>query len=568
MRTSRRGFLLDLSALCATFAARPLLAQTRAGAAGPEGGAPLSASSGKLLGLMVDAARQPAKLSYYRRAVDFCHDWGLNTLQFRLTDDQGSVLRFSSAPDLITHQNAFTASEMKDLAAYGKSLDVSLIPEVESFGHTGYITGSARYAHLLDRASGSQADPSFTGVIPVSPETLALMRKLYTEIAEIFPSQYLHTGCDEVNWGGSALSRKALETKSRAQIWAEYLNSLNKVCRGLNKEMIVWGDMVLHKEPEVLGMLSKEIIIMDWNYWETDAIKVEQPLLQVAANKSRGIGAPALCWSGWGPRVGANQLRDIDAYATAYLGGNHPASLGVIVTNWVPTMEVADSIWDGRAYGAVALTDGPTAAQSLGFRRFVERHYGARWNENWAEIFDLAYQEAPPRGKRANPSWQGPLLPLPWSSDEQLTQVLEQQAPPNPFTRILSLLVLVEPLVRRNLADFHAFRLSIEYLERVFWREGVIIEQASRKPLDQASCTLLIQSIAERDRALEDALSQNWDRSRPADSAGKLHPLTDLGAPRQTLYQWTLAARYSASLASDPGRFYALLSKPPRSQPG
>src|SRR5262249_21325298 len=160
----------------------------------------------------------------------FCAEWGLNALQFRLTDDQGSALRFASVPDLVTHPDALTPDQAKTLVDFARSHGVDLLPEVESFGHTGFITRSPKYAHLLD------ADPhgsrEFTGVIPVLSETRELFEKLYREVAAIFPSTYIHAGCDEVNWGGSDLSRKALETRSRAQIWAEYLNALNGSAQG------------------------------------------------------------------------------------------------------------------------------------------------------------------------------------------------------------------------------------------------------------------------------------------------------------------------------------------------
>jgi hypothetical protein len=527
----------------------------------PKGNASSSPANGKLLGILVDAARQPATMDQYHRIIDFCQDWGLNTLQFRLADDQGSVLRFSSVPNLITHRHAFTATELKGLVEYGRSRGVQLVPEVESFGHTGYITRSPAYAHLIDRDKDSQTPSSFTGVIPVAPETLSIFSKLYAEIADIFPSRYLHGGCDEVGWGGSALSRKALQKKSRAQVWAQYVNALNKICNDLGKEMIVWGDVVLNKLPDTLGMLNKNIVIMDWNYWETDAVKIQQPLLKVAANGFRGMGAPALAWSGWGPRVGEKQLRNIDAYTDAYLGSDNPAVVGAIVTNWVPTNYVENSIWDGWAYSAIAFNEGVTAAQSKGFQKFVEKHYNAQWNDTWEEIFDIIYREAPVRRRQPDQSSTGLTLPVPWSSDEQLRDVLRQGAAPrNPFIRLLSQLVLVEPAVSRNLPDFHSFRLSVEYLERLFWREAIAIEQLADKPLNREKCDSLIQIIAQRDRDLHLALSKNWDRGRPADSEGRLQPVFDLGPEAQLLYQWGVASEYSASLAAQPQRFYDLLT--------
>jgi hypothetical protein len=510
-------------------------------------------------GLMVDAARVPESMDYYRRVVEFCAEWELNTLQFRLADDQGAALRFDSVPDLLTHKNAFTPEQLKGLADYAKSHGVDLIPELESFGHTGYITRSPAYAHLLD--DSSQGSSEFTGIIPVSPETLQLFEKLYREVAAIFSSTYLHGGCDEVNWGGSALSRKTLQTKTRAQIWAEYLNSLNHISEGLGKQLIVWGDFVLHKEPKTLERLKKNIIIMDWNYSENSSSKLQDALRKIRANGSRGIGAPALTCYKWGPRAGSEQLRNIDAYADTYLGTTDTGALGVILTNWIPSRYIQNSIWDGFAYAAVAFRQGTATAQTSGFRRFVERHYQANWSETWDEAFRLIYDDAPYMQDSESSSWMGLQLSVPWSNDAQLTALLKAQSPrQNPFTRLRSLLVLLEPSVLKNLSDFQAFQLCVEYLERMYWRDGVITEHTAKQPISRETADLLIQSIAERDQALADALSRDWDKGRPADSPAKSEPVFGLQPKDQLLFQWKRAAAYSASLASYRDRFYQFLA--------
>jgi hypothetical protein len=507
---------------------------------------------------MVDAGRMPEPIPYYKRVIEFCSDWQLNTLHFRLTDDQGSAMHFTSVPNLVTHKNAFTAEQLKSLVEYGQSHGVELIPEVESFGHTGYITRSPAYAYLLDRDEAGDAE--FTGIIPVNPESLALFRKLFAEVAAVFPSAYLHGGCDEVNWGGSLLSRKALQEKGRARVWADYLNSLNEITAGLGKQLIVWGDFVLHKEPEILGQLNKKIIIMDWNYWDNSSAKFLEAFQKVSANGSRGIGSPALTCYQWGARVGAEQLRNVDACADAYFGTNDPNSLGVVVTNWIPSRYIQNSIWDGFAYAAVALNEGTAAAQTSGFRRFVERHYRAEWNVVWDEVFQAIYDQAPYTKTRESSSWMGLVLPVPWSDDEQLTTLLKNRSPrPNPFTRIRSQLVQLEPLVVRNFSDFQAFELCVEYLEKMFWREAVVVEQAASKPLPREATDLLIQSIAERDRDLAEALTRDWDRSRFPDAAAKREPVVDLEPKDQLLYQWERATAYSSSLAAHPDRFYQLI---------
>src|SRR5579863_10152451 len=78
----------------------------------------------KMRGVMVDAARVPEDIAYYRRVIDFCSDWELNTLQFRLTDHQGSALRFSSVPHLIEHRHAFMPDQLHKLVEYGTARGV------------------------------------------------------------------------------------------------------------------------------------------------------------------------------------------------------------------------------------------------------------------------------------------------------------------------------------------------------------------------------------------------------------------------------------------------------------
>jgi len=154
----------------------------------------------------------------------------------------------------------------------------------------------------------------------------------------------------------------------------------------------------------------------------------------------------------------------------------------------------------------------------------------------------------------------GLLLPVPWSNDEQLAALLKDASPrPNPFTRIRSLLVQLEPLMMKNYADFRGFGLCVQYLERMFWREAVVIEQAAKKPLKREAADLLIQSIAERDRELAEALTKDWDQGRFPNAEAKLEAVYGLEPKDQLLFQWKRATAYSSSLASNPDRFYRLI---------
>jgi Glycosyl hydrolase family 20, catalytic domain len=508
-----------------------------------------------LRGILVDAARLPERLAYYRRLIDFCQQWNLNALLFRLTDDQGSALRWQSHPELVTHPNALTPEEMRELAAYGQRRGVMLIPEIESFGHTRYITSVPQHAALEDRDPRERQ--GFNGLSPLAPESLALIRDLYREAAAIFSAPYLHGGCDEVSWGGSERSQQALRVRSRAEIWAKYVNALDEICRQLGKELIVWGDIALRREPAILSALSRRVIVMDWQYHVTDP----QPLAEMAQwaidDGRRVIGAPAIISCSSGPRPGERQLRNIDAFADGYASVGDPRCLGVIVTNWVPSRYIQGSLWDSFAYAAVALERGSAMARQSGLRSFVERFYGTAWTPNWQTLFDTYYRIAP-SWNSCEPVSPGPALDLPWASDADVRRALRAAAlATSPYRELRATIKVAEPTVRQHADSFAALALSLEYLDHVLWRE-IVLKEVGPAP-ERVDAGRLIETIVTRDRSLVDSLDADWNLGRFSDAPAKRQPLPGLEPSDQLLFTMRRATQFSEQLAQDGTRFRQLL---------
>jgi hypothetical protein len=488
-----------------------------------------------LRGLMLDAARWVESPDYYRRFLDFCAEWRINAVIFRLTDDQGCAVRFRSHPELVTHANALTPKAVAGLARYAAKRGVELIPEIESLGHARYITQTAQHADLNDHDPDGTA--GYNAVIPLHPKTLRLLGDLYAETVELFPSRYLHAGCDEVNWGGSAFSRDLLATRSRAAVWSEYLNTLRARIEELGRQMIIWDDMVLQHDPGILDRLDRRIILHDWEYAGTDPAPVAARLALARDKGFRMIGGPALHWCKWGPRVGTAQLGNIDAYADVYRAAGDGASLGVIVTNWCPSRYVRDSIWDGLAYAAVAMNEGGAPARTIAFPRFVERHYGAAWDDAWAEVFTAVYDGAPTRHGRE----PAPLV-IPWANEDELQRAVGAAPMPSlPFERTLGRLDELQGRVRRHSADFAAFRLSIAYLAHLYWRHATVRGRAG------GELATRLAEVARRDAAMADALAGDWRAGRAGDPEIVFDGIAGwgLGAQDRLHSRFMTAARFS-----------------------
>ncbi len=495
---------------------------------------------------MLDAARLVETPDYYRRFMDFCATWQVNAVIFRLADDQGCSLRFRSHPELVTHPNAMTPEAVRELVDYARKQGVELIPEIESLGHAHYITRTTEHADLDDKSA--EGTDWANALIPLHPKTMRILSDLYEEAAALFPSRYLHVGCDETNWGGSSFSKNLLLTRSRAQVWGDYLNALHAKVHALGKEMIIWDDMVLQNDPSILDTLDRRIILYDWQYAD---IRVEPVLARLNLGLQKGfrmIGGPAVCW-GRGPRPSKAQLGNIDAYVEAYGSVSDERVLGVIVTHWQPTTYLQGSVWDGLAYAAWAMKEGATKARATAFPRFVEQHYGSAWDKDWAEVFDTVYELMPVR-------FVDKPFPFiaPWSNEEELKQTIKaDRVFGSPFETLLTKLDRLQGRVQRNSADFASFRLAVAYLAHIYWRQDEVV-RAKREGRDMNP---VLKEIARRDTAMAAELTADWATGRSGDPTRQLNEATLWGFfPDDWLCgNFLQAAHYSHQLASGGARW-------------
>jgi hypothetical protein len=111
--------------------------------------------------------------------------------------------------------------------------------------------------------------------------------------------------------------------------------------------------------------------------------------------------------------------------------------------------------------------------------------------------------------------------------------------------------------VTQNGQDFTAFRLSVRYLDYMFWRNSSIINEKQSGTLD--TTTALINDIMNKDAQLLNELMANWAEGRPTDSPLLTQPAIDAEVPDQLVFRFSQAAAYSAQRAQDPAAFFDYL---------
>jgi hypothetical protein len=297
-------------------------------------------------GLLIDCSRLMERHGYYARLVDFMADWGMNTLLLHFTDDWGCGVRVPGFPE-IAMPDALAAAEVRRLIAHAGKRGVQIIPEVETFGHTRYLTDTRAHRHLYAGPKRGRT-LSFNAVDPVNPRTFDTMARLLAAVVELFPSRYIHLGCDEVDMADWCRGRGL----DPGRVWAEYVNRVIGKAWLLDRVPMIWADHPVANRA-IARLLRKDVVLVDWRYGPAVGDTV------AAGLRRQGFGefvcAPSLaCYlHTFLPAHAALENTRRMARIAARRG-----ALGVINTMWCPWRYLQDAMWYGIAWSGWITTRG------------------------------------------------------------------------------------------------------------------------------------------------------------------------------------------------------------------
>jgi len=161
---------------------------------------------------------------------------------------------------------AFTKSEVREFVDYCQGLGIDVIPLQNCFGHAEYILRHERYAGLReDRKDLSQVCPL------KREEAEKVFRSVFTEIASVHPSKYMHIGCDETFLLGHCKKcSEYVERHGKSRLFVEYVSLMCDIVRDLGKTPVIWADILL-QNPDAADLLPSDLVVVDWNYgWQPD----------------------------------------------------------------------------------------------------------------------------------------------------------------------------------------------------------------------------------------------------------------------------------------------------------
>ncbi len=187
-------------------------------------------------GLMFDLSRHFFTKQEVKDFIDQMARYKFNLLHMHLTDDQGWRIEIKSYPKLTTvgawnvkktgtfntfsdptpdeprdFGGFFTQDDIRELVAYAKAQYVNILPEVDIPGHS--LAAIASYPELSCTPGEYKVNSGekfmvwppkghFYGLLdntlcPANEQVYVFLDKMFTEIAALFPFEYIHMGGDE-----------------------------------------------------------------------------------------------------------------------------------------------------------------------------------------------------------------------------------------------------------------------------------------------------------------------------------------------------------------------------------
>ncbi len=157
---------------------------------------------------------------------------------------------------------AISAADARELVAYARRYHVTVIPEQEAFGHLHHNLNMEVYSQLAETPHG-------TVLAPAQPGSLQLIDGMFTELAALYPSPFLHIGADETVDLGQGQTKTPVSTQGLGAVYLDYLQKIDRTLKPLNRRLLFWGD-IAQDSPDLVKALpadfKRDTIAVSWWY--------------------------------------------------------------------------------------------------------------------------------------------------------------------------------------------------------------------------------------------------------------------------------------------------------------
>ena len=239
-------------------------------------------------GMHLDVARHFFPPAFVKKYIDYLARYKYNSFHWHLTEDQGWRIEIKKYPKLqevaayrketlIGHYSDkphrfdgkryggyYTQEEIKDIVAYAKTRQITIIPEIEMPGHAQAAIAAypelGCYDHPVEVATKWGI---FKDVYCPTDTTFHFLENVLTEVMALFPSKYIHIGgdeCPKTAWKESTFCQNLIKTeglKDEHELQSYFIQRIEQFLNSKGRQIIGWDEILE-------GGLAPNATVMSW----------------------------------------------------------------------------------------------------------------------------------------------------------------------------------------------------------------------------------------------------------------------------------------------------------------
>src|SRR2546421_187922 len=244
-------------------------------------------------GAHLDVARHFMPKEFVKKYIDLIALYKLNRFHIHLTDDQGWRIEIKKYPlltavggwrrqtlvgrqnndstkwtyDARRHGGFYTQDDVREIVAYATARFVTVVPEIEMPGHAQ--AAIAAYPWLGNTGQKLEVLQHFgvnAHILNPSDSVIHFMEDVLTEVMELFPSHYIHTGGDEAiknEWQASPVAQariNELGVHSENEPHSWFTAQISQFLAAHGRALIGWDEIL---EGGMEG-LAPNAVVMSW----------------------------------------------------------------------------------------------------------------------------------------------------------------------------------------------------------------------------------------------------------------------------------------------------------------
>jgi len=235
-------------------------------------------------GYMLDSARHFHAVDDIKRLLDAMAQHKLNVFHWHLTDDQGWRIEIRKHPRLAEvggcreavghvdpatgaprrHCGWYTQAQVREIVAYAGERHITVVPEIDLPGHATAAIAAYPELGVEDRAIPvSNQRGIHANLFNVEEATFSFLEDVFAEVAELFPSPYVHVGGDEAlkdQWQASPRVQarmRELGIADEAALQSWFIHRLERILAAHGRRLVGWDEILE-------GGLAPNAIVMSW----------------------------------------------------------------------------------------------------------------------------------------------------------------------------------------------------------------------------------------------------------------------------------------------------------------